>query len=337
MDPTRRTIHRRLYNFVDWIRPDQARIETVREQAQREREALCVKARADDLIIHSTPWGGSFAKNTGLRRHVTGGSDVEGLDVDLHFVVSPKGEDDDEVVELLPRFEGYVRERWPDKTVEVTKNSVKISFVGTRLSYDIVPLLATENQDEQLLLRRNGEMVLTSVQRHVEFVKYRTRSSNELPGRVKFNECVRLVKWWREFKCETSEVEVPSLALELLCAHAYDHRSVKTTYHETLADWCGFLADVIERRRRVTFSDFCKVPPLDAHAEWELLDAVNPKNNHAKRWRRAQIDELAGWFAEARDQWSRAIRADMLGDDAESLGYLVELFGTPIKHHCGDT
>ena len=334
MDPTRRLIHRRLSNFVIWIKPDEDRVRTTREQANRLREEIRAKATDDGLIIQSTPQGGSLAKATGLRRHITGGSDVEGMDVDLHFVVQPTTEEEEQLDELLHRFERYVKACYPDKPVERTKSSVKLSFVGTKLSYDVVPLLATEADDEQILIRRDGVRIHTSVQRHVAFIKARSRQSDQIAGRVRFNECIRLMKWWREFKVDEAMVYVPSLALDLLCAAAFDVRGVQKTYHETLADWFGWIGDAVRRRVRICFSDFTMPLAPVPGAAWELIDPVNPANNLADRWQSWQIDVLATCFEEGRDVWARAVRADLLGQDAESLRHLGDLFGSPFKNHC---
>lgn len=340
MTPTRQPIHRRLSTFVDWIRPEESREDEIRRQADLVRQRVRDQAHADGLVIASTPRGGSFAKNTGLRRHITGGSEVEGLDVDLHFVVRPRTRDEEWVANLLPRFERYARQAFPGHSPERTKSSVVLRFTGTRLSYDLVPLFATEAEDWQILERRDGERVRTSVQRHVEFIKARTRSSNEVAGRVKFNECVRLVKWWREFKLSDSSRldDVPSLLIDLLCAGAFDARGVQATYHETLLDWFGWMASAAQRRQRVAFRDFHPSLPAPAYGvTWEVLDAVNPANNVVRRWGGWQVDLLGQWLADARDGLARATRLDAQSDDVGSLRELVLLFGSPFKHHSEPT
>jgi tRNA nucleotidyltransferase (CCA-adding enzyme) len=108
MFTTHQPSHIRIRNFVDWIRTDRAREDTIREQANEIQERVKNLASNDGLIILFTPWSGSFAKRTGLRRHLYGLNPVEGQDVDLPFVISPKTKDDEELSELLPRFQGYL-------------------------------------------------------------------------------------------------------------------------------------------------------------------------------------------------------------------------------------
>jgi hypothetical protein len=81
---------------------------------------------------------------------------------------------------------------------------VELRFVGAKLNYDLVPMLATSQADYQILLKKDGSRRLTSVTKHTEFVRSRTRHSDTLAGRVKFNECVRLFKWWRFVRIDAS-------------------------------------------------------------------------------------------------------------------------------------
>ena len=336
MSGTRSTLHRRLSCFVEWLAPDKDKEDEIRKQADSIRKRISGQAKEDGLTVRSTPQAGSFAKRTGLRRHMAGDSEVEGLDVDLPFVVSPTDEDGEQLESLLDRFETYARKTYPDTKRKRTKSSIELYFTGTRRRYDLVPMLASEDPDKQIIIRANGDRIETSVQKHVEFVRERTRTSNELEGRVKFNECIRLIKWWRLFREKDSDLEIPSFILALLCADAYDQQSVKETYGDTLAAWYSRMAHVVRKRKRVAFGDFVLIPAADPDARWEVLDPVTPDNNVVARWAGYEIEEFAEWLEHARDVWPRAIRCDQDGDDSGSLQHLIELFGNPIKHHCGD-
>jgi hypothetical protein len=334
----RSTLHRRLSTFCDWIATESAREDVIRKQADEIRIRIRSKAVADGLTVRSTPNSGSFAKRTGLRRHLRGVSDVEGQDVDLPFVVSPKTGEDANVDRLLDGFERYAKESYPDTPRERFKCSIKLRFVSSKLAYDLVPMLATDKDDEQILMRSDGDHRRTSVQKNVAFITRRTHASNELRGRVKFNECIRLIKWWREFRVQEADSlkEVPSFLVELLAAKAYDDaHGVSETYADTLGRWFAYLADIVENRRPVVFTDYVRAPAIP-EGVWTVLDPVNPDNNVVAKWPGYHVDELADWFSRGRDLWARAIRADLQGRDAVSLEALVELFGAPLRHHCGD-
>jgi hypothetical protein len=335
---TRGTLHGRLSAFVDWIATDGSREDDLRRRASSIRDVISAKAAEDALVIKSMPTSGSFATRTGLRRHMRGHSEVEGQDVDLPFVVAPKTKEEERLDVLLPRFEKYARDGYAETQRETTKSSVRLMF-SDKVSFDLVPLFATKDPETQILARSDGERRETSVQRHVEFVKARTEKSNSEPGRVKFNEVVRLLKWWRYFHQDQARTikDVPSFLVNLLGAHAFDHQGVQVTYGETIADWFGLLARAVRKRKSIAFPDFSPSPAATQDRVWKVLDPVNPENNVVDKWNGFMCDELADWLEESRDAMYDAIAA--FDDDRQNDGmeYLERVFGTPIRHHSEPT
>ena len=326
-------VQKRLSIFVRWIATESEKEDEIREQSLGIRKRISKRAKEDSLTVISTPNAGSFAKRAGLRRHLRGHSIVEGQDVDLPFVISrPK---DDDLNNLLNRFLGYAKASYPDNTkAPPTKSSVKLEFSNSKLSYDIVPMIATEDIDKQIIVRASGEEFETSVQGHIEFVRKRTKNSKIISGRVEFNQCLRLLKWWKEFRVDESSVfeEVPSMVIELVCAKTYDMQSVEYTYAGTLAKWFGQAAHLVRNRKPIVFQDdFC-----GNGDKWEVIDPQNSSNNIVSKWSNLKIDEFAEWFEQGRDLCNQLLRQDMLDDDAGSLATLVELFGTPIQHHSSE-
>lgn len=328
----------RMTAFVEWIATERDKEDEIREQADSIRKKIKAKATDDGLTIQSTPSSGSFAKRTGLRRHLRGDSVVEGQDVDLPFVVSPQTDEDKKLDCLLPRFERYAKSAYPDTKRETTKSSVVLKFTS-QLNYDLVPVLATKDSQRQILIRSNGERRETSLQKHVEFIRSRTKKSDQQTGRVKFNEVIRLVKWWRYFRQDDSSVldDVPTFLIDLLCAHAFDARGVQAGYAQTFAEWSGYLARIIRRRELVAFNDFGKaVKSTPAGVTWGVFDPVSPDNNIVESWTALKCDELADWFSEAHDTLCDTIVTHEEDLDAQGLDELVSVFGTPISNHCGE-
>lgn len=336
---TQTTIHRRFKNFTKWIAPDPDTREKIKTQADEIRKRITAKAEADGRIIKSTPFSGSYPKESGLRRYLLGDSVEEGQDVDISFIMEPKDNDGNELGCQVNKFKKYAEESYPDSDVGKTKSSATLKFTGTKLKYDLVPLFETNRKDIQRLKRTNGDERTTSVVKHVEFIQARKKSSDDLEGVVKFNECLRLVKWWRTCQQEKSNVfgngeddeGVPSFLIDLLCASAYDARSVDKTYPATLAMWFGYVANVVRNRRDVTFNDSTSD---DHDANWRVIDPVDNENNVVKKWSGVKINELARWLEDARDEINRAIRYDELGDDNASMESLVEIFGNAFKNNC---
>jgi hypothetical protein len=332
--------HRRLSSFVDWIRPESETREAIIKQAGDVRAAIKGPAVADGLSVLATPNSGSFAKNTGLRRHMRGGAEIEGQDVDLPFVVKPATADGERIDELLQRFERYAMRSYPDTPRKVTASSVELQFVASKLNYDLVPMLRSDYPDYQIILKKDGSRRLTSVARHTEFVRKRTEQSQAVPGPVTFNECVRLVKWWRYMRiAEKGSIdEVRTTLLELLCANAFDRLKVESTYSATLVRWFAWLASVAARRLTVRFGDYTTIEAFDESSQksrlWYVLDPVNGNNNVVhSNWTNIQLSEFADWFASGRDAFSRIMSHEQSGRDTAVDQLLAELFGNAVIAH----
>ena len=333
---THSVLHKRITTFVDWIKPEPAKRDEIKDRSNKVREKIKSKAQSDEygLVIVSTPNAGSFTTKTGLRRHFRGDAEVEGLDVDLPFVIQDN-KDGYALYGLLDIFYKIVDDCYPNVPKEKTKSSIKLKFPD-KVNLDIVPMLEGDNIDEQILVRSTGEKIKTSVKRHVEFIKKRTEISNKESGRVKFNECLRLFKWWRDSQANGSYIlngddSPPSFLINLLTAKAFDQLSVKKTYAETLAMWFGYLAHIVKAKEAILFNDY-NTPSKD-FTTWSVIDPVNPDNNVVKNWSSLKVNELASWLEHGRDNWSRIIRYDLEGENSKSMDQLIELFGNSFKNH----
>lgn len=335
---TKSTLHKRITTFVDWIKPAKDNRDHIKDTANKVRERIKNKAANKDygFVITSTLNGGSFETKSGLRRHMRGESLVEGLDVDLVFVLQDN-EEDYELNSLLDSFEQITRNCYPKSSIEQTKSSIKLTF-SDNLFFDIVPMLKGEKEGTQLLIRSTGEEIYTSVKDQVEFIRKRIRESNQEAGRVKFNECLRLMKWWRDFKAVDSyhlgDKKAPSsFLINLLAAKAFDQLSVQKTYGETLAQWFGYLFNIVEHREPILFKDYNN-PKEDQIALWSVIDPVNKDNNVVAAWTATEIDELAEWLADSRDELNTALRHDSDGSDTKAVETMVNVFGKSFKNHC---
>lgn len=330
------TLHQRISYFVDWIAPDATREDDTRGRADNIRKAIKAKATDDQLTVRSTPSSGSFATRTGLRRHMRGTSEVEGFDVDLPFVVSPVTKDDEKLKTLLDRFDKYAKAAYPDTERERTKSSIKLLFAD-KMNFDLVPLLATTDSERQILVRDDGERRETSVQGHIEFVKSRTKKSSAIVGAVQFNEMIRLLKWWRCVKqCDTASdtlSDVASFLINLLAAQAFDARSVKSTYDLALADWFGYLCNIVSKRTVVAFTDYLPLPSVASTAFWSVYDPLNRENNIVGHWGKLDVHEFKDWLEEARDHLYDAITAFNERRESAGLEIMAKVLGNAFLHH----
>lgn len=329
----RSTIHSRIKNFVEWIAPPKETRATIKSKSDEVRKLLKAEAEKDGLTISSTPYAGSFSTRTGLRRHMRGNTTVEGQDIDIPFVV--KKDKETEFAPLIQRFKKYAENCFPNEEVEATKSSVKIVFEKDKLTFDVVPMFEA-GTESQTFMRSNGDVITTSIQKHRDFIKKRTQETRDNAGVVTFNDCIRLLKWWRRVKeIETSEnLTLPSFLINLLAAEAYKFCGDDTTYPQTLANWFGYLAHVVRNRETIWFKDFYSKPEPDNSKPWNVLDPIMASNNIVASWPGYQVDELATWLEEARDTMNRAIVADQQGRDADSLAQLQLIFGNIFSSHC---
>lgn len=325
---------KKIKNFVEWITPPRDKKDEVRDLKNRVKENIKNRATEDGLVVRQTPDAGSFSTNTGLRRHKLGNSDVDGQDVDLPFVVSPKDRDGEVLSYLLGKFDGYAKQSYPDTKRARTKSSVELEFESPKVKTDLVPLLDIAGSENQLLIRSDGTRRETNISKHKEFINSRTRSSKDNSD-LEFNNMIRLLKWWRCEQQQKSSVEVPSFLINLLCAHAYDNRKLKSSYLETLADWFGYLADVVTNKKKIVFTDFTKGPGPDTDAKWVVVDPVNPANNVVDGMKGYEIEELADWFQTARDRLGDAIVAEELGNEGDVIEALSLVFGPSFQNNHG--
>jgi hypothetical protein len=331
---TKSKLHVRIRNFVAWIAPEKKTRDTIKKQSDEIRGKIKKNAEDDGLTITNMPYAGSFAKKSGLRRHLQGETAIEGQDVDIPFVV--KSDKETEFEPLIQRFKKYAEKSYPDTEITTTKSSVKMKFVSTKLTYDIVPMFATEDSEKQILIRSDGEKIKTSVQKHTDFVRNRTKETNEEDGVVVFNDCIRLLKWWRSHKEQTTNeiITLPSFLVDMLASKALEKAEINTTYPQTLANWFSYLALTVKNRETIWFNDYYKTPKPDTSKPWNVLDPVMADNNVVKSWSGWQVDELVDWLQDAADIMNRAIVADLQGRDGDSLEQMQLLFGKIFSSHC---
>ena len=311
-------MHNRLKCFVAYIAPEKEKRDDIKRQSDDIRECIEKHAKENGLTILAKPYSGSFAVKSGLKRSLQGNDEVEGQDIDLAFIMKDEDQNGNSLGCLVDDFISYLKICWPESDIGKSKSAAYINFSGTKLQFDVVPLIDTKRKNVQKLIRTNGDVRQSSVQKHAEFIKKRTEKSNQLKGVVKFNECLQLMKWWRYqrqtessiFGNDQDDKKVPSFLLSLLCAYAYDEESVHDTYADTLKRWFSFLANVVKNRKRVVFNDFIRTHDIDESRNWIVIDPMDDSNNIVKNWGKDKIDELAEWFENGRDELMRATRYD---------------------------
>lgn len=213
---------------------------------------------------------GSIAKGTAL-------SIINDIDVALY--IKP---DDIESRELLDVLE-YVREALvkvyeglmePDQFTLGT-HCVKVSFRGSGLDVDVVPVIYRGKADDRgdLLDNDTGEWVETSIPLHLEFIRAR---KDLYPL---YADLVRMTKWWRIER----DFKFKSFLIELIWCYLVDTQNLPESRIDAFAK---FLSYVLKTRleEQIIFTDYYKLSDVknDTGSLVKIYDPVNPENNVGK-------------------------------------------------------
>ena len=178
---------------------------------------------------------------------------------------------------------------------------------------------------------RQDEWRLTSITAHIHFVHTRTARSKQVPGPVKFNHLVRLMKWWNRQLPES--LRQCSYFCELITAAALEKRGVTDKWQSSLCQIFTFLAQHAFSQP-IIFNDYYDTKLVKLPDDLVVvLDAVNSDINVASKWttgikqgylkslrqtstliKQAQDEERTGHEEAALDIWCQ-----VFGDDFRRL------------------
>jgi len=251
-------------------------VEEYRDQVRRLRERLETYINdhhAFDLVKMLN--AGSVAKGTALRT-------INDMDVAVYVEAAraPSKEPD-----LLGWLKDRLREAYdgilkPDQ-ITVQHHCVTISFRGTGLDVDVVPVLYEGEADDYgyLIAKDTGDRVRTSVKLHLAFTRKRKTAH------ANFAQLVRLVKWWvRLHKLNDPDFRFKSFLVELIIAHLVDRGLDCSHLPSALEAVFGYIVRS-ELREVICFSDFLSAgKPSSEQSAMRIYDPVNAQNNVAGRY-----------------------------------------------------
>ena len=245
-----------------------------RAQVDHLIEELADKIADDpDFGLVKMRHSGSAAKGTAL-------SNINDLDVAV-YVKKEKVVNERNVVEWMRE---RLLEAYPNKDpsdFSTCDHCVKIRFRKTGLYVDVVPVIYEGDEDGYgyLVEKDTGAQLLTSIPRHLEFIRKRKNNAH-------FTQIVRLAKWWaKQRKEENDGFRCKSFLLELLVARMLDSGSELDDYTLALAEFFNYITET-GLKERVEFYDYFSADemPGSTGAAIEVLDPVNPHNNVTSRY-----------------------------------------------------
>lgn len=287
------------------------RVREYRAQGNRMREKLekHIAAHPDYALVKMLN-AGSVAKGTAL-------ATIGDMDLAVYIKRAAVPEGDEELVAwLLARL----KEAYPtleDDQFIARDHCVQLRFRSAHLvDVDVVPVLYDGEADNVgcLIVKGTGARVVTSVSRHLEFIRARKGGSPS-----DFAQVVRLLKWWTgELKERDPEFRFKSFMVELICAHLCDRGADFSDYVNATETFFTYIVET-NLRERIAFTDYYPTSDLPASsgAEIEIIDPVNPDNNVAASYTRAQREKIVSAALNAHEALADAAYATTKGRAVE--------------------
>jgi hypothetical protein len=297
-----------------------AKSDEYRAQARRLREKLeGYLGEHPDFTLTKMMVSGSLAKGTALRSL---------NDIDIACYVSGADAPRD-----VPKLLNYIVERLrkafpnftPDQVTPQTY-SISVSFKGTGLDVDIVPILynGDPNWYGNLVSQDDGSFLKTSIPLHLDFIKKRKQCNI-----VHFSQVVRLVKYWaRKEKRERDGFRFKSFMIEMILSHLSDNGQDFSDYPEALQSFFTYIATT-DMRELIVFNDYYAPSTVGQIAGVvKIIDPVNAENNVGSLYTTTNADMIVDAALEAGDAIDAALSAPT---KQETIYYWQKVFGPSFQ------
>ncbi|MGE6563272.1 CBASS oligonucleotide cyclase [Pseudomonas hunanensis] len=298
----------------------QEKAKEYRDQAQRLQDKLSgYLADHPDFSLKRMMLSGSLAKGTALRS-------LNDIDVAVYISGSEAPRDTRELLDYLAE---RLRKAFPNFSPEQVKPqtySVTVSFRGSGLDVDVVPVLYAGQPQWRgnLVSQEDGSFLETSIPLHLEFARARKRAAP-----THFAQVVRLAKYWaRLMKQERPDFRFKSFMIELIMAKLLDNGVDFSDYPEALQAFFTYLV-TSELRERIVFEDNYSASTVGTlHDLVQIIDPVNAQNNVARLYTQGNVDQIIDAAMDAGDAIDAALRAPT---KQLTLGYWQKVFGSSFQ------
>lgn len=304
----------------DSVNLPKAKATVYRGQARQLRERLAAYLRENpDFALKKILLSGSLAKGTPLRS-------LNDIDMACYISGADTPRDVAALLDYLAeRLRGAFPNFHPDQVAPKTY-SVTVSFRGTGLDVDVVPILYDGNPQwyGYLVSQDNGSFLKTNIQLHLDFIDKRKAAQEP-----HFAQVVRLVKFWaRRIKDEQPGFRFKSFMIELILSHLCDRGLDLSDYPEALQHFFTYVART-GMRERIVFTDNYKASEVGRMSDpVQVIDPVNPKNNVAGLYTPAQADAIVEAALTAGDAIDAALTAPT---KHETVYYWRKVFGDSFR------
>lgn len=313
--------HNEIAQFAnDRVNLPKDKADEFRAQAARVREKVTsYLSDHPDFSLKKILLSGSLAKGTALRTL---------NDIDMACYISGPDAPQD-ISAILNYLAERLRKAFPNMTpdqVRPNTYSVTISFKGTGLDVDVVPILyyGDSNWYGCLVSQDDGSLLETCIPRHLEFIRSRKQKQQ-----IHFAQVIRLAKYWvRYMKSENERFRFKSFMVELIMAKLLDSGVNFSDYPEALQSFFTYIAKS-NLNELVAFSDYYSSSQVPVFSEpVRIIDPVNAKNNAARLYTRSQADSIVEAAIDAGDAIDSALAATT---KEKTIYYWQRVFGSAFQ------
>lgn len=256
---------------------------------------------------------GSFAKFTILRK-----TSYDPVDVDVVFYISGRDASKETLDSLSETIHELLIKIYPNKSVEdfeIQRKATTVTFAGTGLSVDIVPVIEDESRSGYgwQFDTHDGSKIQTCAPCQIQFVRNIKNQDSD------FRTLVRMAKKWRNY----AEINpLKSFAIELIMAHVVITQGNEDSIEQRFRDFLLYIAQS-GLKDQISFPD--NTLPLGTFSDPVVIfDPVNSFNNVTSRISEAERHEIVSAAEEA---WETVNFASVEDDDA----VWKEVFGPGFK------
>lgn len=269
-----------------------------------------------DFTLKKMLLSGSLAKGTSLRS-------LNDIDVACYISGADAPRD---IAKLLQYLADRLRKAFPNFKPEQVKPqtySVTVSFQGTGLDVDVVPILYDGDAQwfGNIVSQDDGSLLKTNIPFHLEFIRKRKTAQ-----KTHFAQVVRLIKFWvRNVKREQPDFRFKSFMIELITAHLSDQGKNFSDYPEALQHFFTYVA-TSNMRQKIAFDDYYSPSTVGTFTEpVQIIDPVNAKNNASRLYTDKQADAIVNAALDAGDAIDAALSAPT---KQETVYYWQKVFGS---------
>lgn len=266
-----------------------------------------------EIKISKVVKAGSFAKFTILRK-----TTYDPVDVDVVFYISGRDASKETLDSLNTTIYDLLIKIYPNKSVEdfeLQHKAATVTFVGTGLSVDIVPVIEDESRPGygwQFDIH-DGSKIQTCAPCQIEFVRNRKNQDSD------FRTLVRMAKKWRNY----AEIKpLKSFAIELIMAHVLATQGKDGSIEQRFRNFLLYIAQS-GLKEQISFPE--NTLPLGTFSDPVVIfDPVYSLNNVTSRISEEERQEIV---AMAQEAWEIVHFASVEDGDA----VWKEIFGPGFK------